>query len=469
MTRALSAGLLGVVLVIAACGGDDGPDAPDCSAGNLDLVAKLRCVPGLEITSQPDSGISGYQRFDFTLTQAVDHDHPDAGTFTQRGVLLHTSDTAPMVLFTSGYGKPNNPTLTEVARTFGANQITYEHRYFVASRPAPLDWTKLNIKQAAADAHHIVESLRPLYSGKWLNTGGSKGGMTSVYHRRFYPDDVDATLAYVAPSGDSLADPAYNDFIDQVGGPDLATCRDNVLAFIGRLLDQRQAIEPLVKGTFTLIPLDKAFEITALELSFVFWQYTSPTNTTRGCSLIPGSDATPERMLAFLELHSPVDDSTGAASLDYYHAFFHQTAEQLGYPAPDEAPFGAKVVYPGADEPATYLPPGEPGPFDPAAMADVDGWVASTGSRLMFIYGQLDPWSARQFRPDAANDSFKFVVAGGNHGSNIAQLSTADKASALAALGRWLGVAPVTALRSRSVTSADGDERIELGGQRPPL
>jgi hypothetical protein len=44
--------------------------------------------------------------------------------------------------------------------------------------------------------------------GKWVNTGASKGGMTSVYHRRFFPNDLDANVAYVAPLSYSQEDPA---------------------------------------------------------------------------------------------------------------------------------------------------------------------------------------------------------------------------------------------------------------------
>lgn len=105
--------LIGIVVCLAACdAGGDGPT--DCSAA--DLASKLHCTPGLTITATPDAGVAGYQRFDLTLTQPVDHAHPDAGTFTQRLVLFHISDAAPMVLFTTGYGRPSNPTLTEAAR-----------------------------------------------------------------------------------------------------------------------------------------------------------------------------------------------------------------------------------------------------------------------------------------------------------------------------------------------------------------
>jgi hypothetical protein len=45
----------------------------------------------------------------------------------------------------------------------------------------------------------MVTALRWAFPGKWINAGESKGGVTSVLHRRFYPCDVEATVAYVAP------------------------------------------------------------------------------------------------------------------------------------------------------------------------------------------------------------------------------------------------------------------------------
>lgn len=411
----------------------------------------------------------GYQRFDLTLTQPIDHDHPEAGTFMQRATLLHASDTAPMVLFTSGYGLATNPRPTELAQLFSANQLSYEHRYFVSSRPVPTDWSKLDIREAALDAHHLAEALHWLYPGRWVNTGGSKGGMTSVYQRRFHPCDVDATVAYVAPTSASTVDPAYNAFLEQVGGPSRAACRADLVAFQRRLLEQRAAIEPLVQGTFTLIDLDKAFEIAVIELSFVFWQYTHPDDPQIGCGAVPGPTATPEEMRAFLESHVPIDGLGGAASLDYYHAFYYQSAAQLGYPAPYEVPLADLVHSPGADTPSTYLPADEHPVFDPQAMADIDAWVANEGERLMFIYGELDPWSAEMFQT-STRDSHRFVVSGGNHGSNIAQLSASDRAAAIALLTHWLSAPPAAAaLRASRPASVRQVDREDLEGLRPPL
>ena len=429
-----------------------------CTA--TDIEGKLRCIPGLEVTPRLDVTVpAGYQRFDLVLTQPIDHDHPEAGTFGQHATLFHISDTAPVVLTTSGYGLSTSPGRIEITRLFAANQISYEHRFFGPSRPDPADWSKLDIRQAALDAHGLAEALHWLYPNRWVNTGASKGGMTSVYQRRFHPCDVDATVAYVAPTSLGTTDPSYVAFLDQAGGADWAACRADLAAFQRRLLEARADIIPLVQGTFTQIGVEEAFEIAVIEVNFAFWQYTRPTDPGAGCSAIPGVAATPEQMLAFMELHAPVDGISGDAALDYYHAYYHQSAAQLGGPAPYETPVADLLQFPGADVPETYIPAGEVQTFDTAAMPDVNAWVANDAQKMMFIYGEFDPWSSRKFVP-SANDSHLFVVPGGNHGSSIGQLSASDHAAAQALLEGWLDTpAIVTTMHQAAVATVPAEDR----------
>ncbi|MHB8879582.1 MAG: S28 family serine protease, partial [Myxococcaceae bacterium] len=229
-------------------------------------------------------------------------------------------------------------TLARGTRLFGANQLSYEHRYFAASRPVPADWSKLDIQQAADDAHRIVEAFRWIYPGPWVNTGISKGGMASVYHRRFYPCDVDATVAYSAPVSLGTSDPAYPPFLEQVGGAPWQACRTALIDFQRRLLSQRDQLTPRVQGTFTRVPIDKAFELAVIELFVAFWQYTAPDDPGYGCAAIPAPGALAAEMLAFLEYHSSPDLLAGDQSLALYEPYYFQAAAQLGAPKPYEAP-----------------------------------------------------------------------------------------------------------------------------------
>jgi hypothetical protein len=426
--------------------------APPANCVATDLLGKLNCVPGLTAIQLPDSGIPGYERFNIVLEQLVDHTNPNAGKFGMRLQLLHTSDTKPMVMFTSGYDLATGR--SEPTRTFQTNQISYEHRYFAPSRPVPTDWTKLNIEQAAGDAHHIAEALHWIYPAKWVNTGGSKGGMTSVYQRRFHPCDVDATVAYVAPVSVGEADPIYPLFLASVGGDSWASCRTSLVEFQKRLLTQREQITPLVMGSFVRLGVDQAFELAVQELPFAFWQYTYPQSNLKGCGLIPAADATPQEMLNFLELHSSADELIGSASYALFEPYYYQAATQLGAPATNEVPLAGLLRFPGTDIPTTFLPPDRVVVPDPTAMPDVNQWLATKGERIMLVYGEFDPWSARTFELGQARDSFKFFEPGGNHRARIGTLASEDKALAIATLERWLK----TTLVVPPMKKADPDE-----------
>ena len=125
-----------------------------------------------------------------------------------------------MVLHTTGYNVPRAvPLRADPARR---RQPALASSSGSSPRRGPRRPTgrKLNIWQAATDHHRIVEALKPLYAGKWISTGASKGGMTSIYHRRFYPGDVDGTVAYVAPNDVvNGEDSAYDRFFRRSAPP----------------------------------------------------------------------------------------------------------------------------------------------------------------------------------------------------------------------------------------------------------
>ena len=64
------------------------------------------------------------------------------------------------------------------------------------------------------------------------------------------------------------------------------------------------------------------------------------------------------------------------------------------------------------------------------------------GERLLFIYGEHDPWTAARYALGGATDSLSLTMPAGNHGSVIAGLDPADQAAAVAKLEAWTGVTP---------------------------
>ena len=185
-----------------------------------DLTDQLAAIPGVTVVSEGPPPAPGYRFFILTYRQPVDHRDPQGArsssgssccTATPRGRWCCTPPATTCRRTRSGPSRRG---------CVDGNQISVEQRFFTPSRPDPANWRKLDIWQAATDHHRIVDALKTLYSAKWISTGASKGGMTSVYHRRFYPRDVDGVVAYVAPNdANNKADSAYDEFFDRSAPP----------------------------------------------------------------------------------------------------------------------------------------------------------------------------------------------------------------------------------------------------------
>lgn len=418
-------------------GGGEGGAAPE------DILVALKAISGLTVDEQP-SQFEGYRRFILAFDQPADHNDPGGQRFQQRMVLQHRSTDAPFILASTGYNiSVQSQGLSEPAKLLAANEVRVEHRFFAVSRPEKADWADLTIEQAAADHHRIVAALKPVYTARWLSTGVSKGGMTSVYHRRFYPGDVDATVAYVAPESFGTADPRYLGFLEQVGD---AACREALKNFQHEVLSRRQAMLAKMQEqaagqgiAYDILGPDRALESATVELPFTFWQY----NDASLCATIPKSASTDDEVWSFLD---KIDGPSLWSDTLFlrYEPYFFQAGTQLGYPAYADAYLAPLLLYPGLDVPATYVAPG-PGKtmaFQPTSMKDVASWVAAEGKALLFIYGENDPYSAAAFDLGAAKDSYRFFVPAGTHGSKIVDLPEPDRQKALDALFRWSDVKP---------------------------
>jgi hypothetical protein len=419
---------------------DGGSDAGLADAAlPSDLTAALQAV-GFEVVAEHESVYGGYRYIDLTVTQPMDHDNPASETFEQRIILHHRDTAAPMVLATTGYQNFDQEWLMEPALVLQGNQIMVEHRYFPPSIPKNANWTKLNIRQAAGDFHLITQKLKRIYGARWLNTGASKGGMTALFHRRFFPSDVDATVAYVAPLSFGAPDNRYVQFLADIN-PD--GCGDNVRALALRFIKDRVAIgKELLSGGFDTGPditnEEQAAMFaaeTAVYYEWGFWQYSGVDS----CALV-ASALTNDHHAATLLSHEIV---IGEA-VEVPPAYNYQAASELGYQGISTAYLDEAI-----QEAMLPAPPAEPMPwgsgwpaYHPEAVRDVADWIAKSGERIMLIYGEYDPWTGGAIDLGAAKDSRKFVVPQGNHGSQIDLLPAEHRALALDMLYGWAAVTP---------------------------
>ena len=454
---ALSCGLL---FLGSACGGGGSSPSPQGPppVAPVEILAALRATPGVASAQESASGLSDARFFVFTFQQPVDHRNPAGPSFPQTLTLLYRSATAPVVLATTGYDIPRSPAQGEPARILAANQLQVEHRYFSSSVPNPMDWRYLDIFQAASDHHRVVQAFRPLLTGRWLSAGGSKGGMASIFHRRFFPADVDATLAYVTPISFSEADMRYDAFVASRG---TVASRAALVAWQQAiLLDRRDEVGTLLAAdaaqrghTFNSLGLDRTLEFAVLEAPFFLWQ---DGDAVRASQVPPATDSA-NALYGFLNsIYSNYGGAEGRwsdACLTYFAPYYYQSACQLGNPS--GVPRLQGVRYPEQDRPATYPPLGVTKIFDPAPMLDIQSWVNTSAEKILFIYGENDPWTAGAFEvPPAAQarDNRRYVVPGGNHGSHLSLLPEPQRSEAYTLLARWLGatVTPTATLTSQA-------------------
>ncbi len=466
---AASALLFAALLLPMACGGSDSPPPPP----PLEIDQALRATAGVSNVVEVASTVPGTRFFRFQLSQPVDHNALGGPVFQQFITLLYRSSTAPVVLATTGYSISQSPSQGEPTRILAANQITMEHRFFNTSTPSPADWTKLSIRQSADDEHRVVTTLKSLFSGKWLNTGGSKGGMTALFHRHFYPNDVDATLAYVAPISLAEGDTRYPPFIDSRSND---ATRLAIEAWQQAILTQRAEVRALLQAdamaqgeTLAFLGADRTLEFAVLESPFILWQYGNAALAAQ----VPPPGATAQELYDYLDwVNNGVVSTWCDSTLNYYQAYYQQSATQLGYPANKESHLTG-LLYPGQDVPAIYPPLGASKTYDgAAAMQDIQAWMNASATRVILIYGENDPWTAGALAvpPEAlARSVRKYIAPLGNHGSKLATLTGPDATEAYALLAQWLGAPVAPAAATVQPTKALEEDLMDTFVLRRPL
>jgi hypothetical protein len=372
------------------------------------------------------------------VPQPIDHHDPSRGTFLQRVYVMHRDKDAPVVFTTEGYYAAYGAYpqyINELDRYLGANDIVVEHRFFYPSAPDSLEWEYLTVEQTATDHHRVIEMMKPYFTGKWVSTGISKGGQTAMYHRAYFPDDVDATVGYVCPLNFSIEERRCYEFLDQVGSEE---CRQKIHDFQEMLLCNKDKYFPVFKqmaeaGNFHYAMGDTAgYELTALEYSFAFWQWG---NTS--CESIPNDTVSPEQVIIHLNQVAGINwvSDEGIAGLQ---PFFYQSLTEIGFYGYDLGEFEGCIE---ALDKGTFdftCPEGANCVYDPEPMEKVDNFVRHHGENMIFIYGEWDPWSAPAVQITGKTNSFKVVKPQGSHGTRIRNLPEDQRKKVLNALGEWL-------------------------------
>ncbi|MEU2081449.1 S28 family serine protease [Streptomyces albus] len=427
------------------------------SGGGTDIKDRILAVPGMSLVEEKP--VDGYRFFVLEYKQPVDHRHPGKGTFKQRISILHRDTNRPTVFYTGGYNLNTSPSRSEPTQLTDGNQVSMEYRFFTPSRPDPADWSKLTIWQAASDQHRIYQALKKIYGKNWIATGGSKGGMTATYYRRFYPQDMDGTVPYVAPNDvRNDEDSAYYRFFKNVGTKE---CRDRLNSVQHEIFERRGEMVPRIKKwakendyTFKLAgSADKAFELVGQDLVWGYWQY----HLLKDCDQVPSPDASTDTLYKWADEVGGWSAGTDQGMTPYV-PYYYQAGTQMGSPDYEEPLLDDVRKYPGLNVPRTYVPRDIPMTFNKhdKAMRDIDRWVRHDSSQMLYIYGENDPWGAEPFRPGRhTKDTAVFWAPDQNHGAKIATLEEKDRVAATRMLMKFAGLKPDPDKKPQRLTTYD--------------
>ena len=399
------------------------------------LFEKLKALPDVvEVVAIPTDTLFK-AGFELRIRQPLDHAQPNGKSFLQSVFVDHIDYGRPVLFETEGYSVRGAGRPRELTSILKSNQIVVEHRFFGRSSPDSLEWEYLTTKQAAGDHHHINVLLKTLYKGKWISSGTSKGGQTTLFYRYYYPSDVDVSVPYVAPVNLSQEDPRILTFLRTVGTPEV---RERIRQFQISMLKREKEILPLVdtlarRGQFTFsIGKAKAYEYCVLEYPCGFWQYGSAPNS------IPPPDAPADTMLNHLDRVS---------SLRYYadqgikafEPFQYQAYTEIGYYGYDITEFRGLLTAVTNPTNNILAPRNVELKFNPQTMYNVYTWLRDFGNNIIYIYGETDLWSATAMELSGKTNAIKIVKKGGSHRTRIRNLPEEQQATIYAALEDWLG------------------------------
>jgi hypothetical protein len=423
-----------VAFVLVACHKND-----DNEFDKLDILEKIKTLEGVSVTEIAPQ--NGYPReFQLDITQPVDHNNPNGPKFTQRAYLSHVDETMPMVFAPNGY-RSGPKSSQEIAGILKTNCLHVTHRFFFDSRPDPLDWQYLTIKQAADDHHRIVTLFKKIYKGKWISSGGSKSGLTSLFHKRYYPYDVDATIAYVAPFTFGPKDARFPGYLSQIGESGCFEKLKNVQIYV---LKHRAEILPLIEdyieasGTTYSMDTELLLELNIMDYPFLFWQYYDFS-----CSSIPDtiSSSTLEIFRHYTSI-APIS-SFSDNNIVYFEPYVYQAITELGAPAYQTdylKPYLRKIDpdAPGNPNYELVAPKSVTFNFNYTTLAEIYSWLRTHSDNIIYIYGKNDPWSAGAIELTDNENTVFVMQEGENHNVKIVDLS--DPEVVYNALEDWLDI-----------------------------
>ncbi|NNE30692.1 MAG: hypothetical protein HKN16_13715, partial [Saprospiraceae bacterium] len=321
---------------------------------------------------------------------------------------------------------------------FDLNQVSVEHRYFGTSVPdSQFDF--LNIWQAAQDHHVILQALKSVYPGNWISSGASKGGNAAVFHRRFFPEDVVGTVAYVTPILLQEEDSRYLTYYENQGTAD---CREKIRNYQRNVLEKIDSVTLYFDDYIAQVNQDYGTSITFEILDYKGFVYHSIredypfefwSSETASCNSIPDIDASAVQLFEHYVEVMDIFLFFSDWGVNFWTPYAYQAKTELGNYAFDlshlsdlEMNIPQLVEFPGISN------------FDSSVMQDILSWFESEATEVILIYGAEDPWSIASI-PNPAKESVIWIMnPNTKHSTRIEDLLAYDKDKVMDRINSWI-------------------------------
>ena len=76
--------------------------------------------------------------------------------------------------------------------------------------------------------------------------------------------------------------------------------------------------------------------------------------------------------------------------------------------------------------------------FDCCSMQMINSWIQKHGNNMIFIYGEIDSWSATAVELTGETNAIKMVKEGGCHRTRINSFDEKDRTFIINTLEQWL-------------------------------
>ena len=393
--------LLVITLSIVSC--VDNSDNPavyrplDEVLAENELFSNIKENPDTAAIKRKDE-LNYQSQYSFFILQPVNHNQPDGDKFKQRVCILFRGYDCPTILVTEGYLWRRFGDAEDIGINLNANMVHVEHRNFGESFNKDEGvWEYETSAQVSADLHAVYQALKPIFPGKWMSTGTSKNGETSMDYAYYYPNDMNLAAAFCSPFNLSLTDKRYGEYLFNISGTE--ELRDIMKKYIGLALeDGKEGLYQDACAHFKEkslpIPTFTEYVFNCFDTFFMVFQYTLPKKQKEAIEEITENEENLVNAIC-----KAISDNRG---VDIY-TYFVDCAKEQGFPDSGydyyadvlkDTGFKAEDVLTSIlKEEDRWLMPY----YDNSQRVNMcENFFINSTTPLLLYYSKGDPWSAAQ-------------------------------------------------------------------------